>query len=258
MFGWFKRKSLTPSTHSLDPRLQTLAEKWFEPTVLSVAIAETVSSYYSEVKAGRTKSPVHLDRDAGVLEMWRGVRLEALGRMFGFGEADLTLLAKQQQQVHLINCFLNDCPHLEMPQPRGEQLADTIQAFWQIYVYLSEVGSEVADRETDRMTLRLKGNDILTSFTNQAKQAQKGWLSFEHALKSDQESLPELPPTIIQIIYKDVTKKSKSIALSTKFGPKYEQNIDLLRKNIMNDLDGLKSFDETLVSIMKAKDPDKL
>jgi len=51
-----------------------------------------------------------------------------------------------------------------MPQPRGEVITDTIQSVWQVYVYLDNVGSKVADRETDRYTLRKNQKNIFDDF----------------------------------------------------------------------------------------------
>ena len=70
------------------------------------------------------------------------------------------MLAGGRRQLELLNCFLDQRPHFEFPQPRGEPVADTLQAVFQAYRYLSEVGSEVLDRETDRMALKAKGRDI--------------------------------------------------------------------------------------------------
>ena len=123
-------------------------------------------------------------------------------------------------------------------------------------MYLSEAGTAVADRETDRFKLHQKGNDILTSFTNRVEQVRREWVEFEGALRIDTKARPALPKTIIEILYADVTKKSKSIALSSAFGSGYEQNVERFRKRLAHTPTALTEFDELFARILKAKDPD--
>jgi hypothetical protein len=252
MFGWFKRKPETVDAGVLDEFI----EKFEGPSILATGIAIAAKEYVDGVRAGRLKHPAHLHKDLGVLGIWRGVENEALLAMFGFGQADVMLLAEQPKQAELLTCFLDERPYLEMPQPRGEVMADTIQSIGQVYQYLTEVGSSVADRETDRLTLRYsKNKSILDALIEQACHARDGWKAFETAMRTDSGTLPERPATLIEIVYKDVTLKSKSIALSTIFGPLYEENIKYLSGRISND-QARKDFDELVARIMNATDPD--
>ena len=66
--------------------------------------------------------------------------MEAFTLLFNHGTADLFLLAEHQRQREALDCFLDERPHLEMSQPRGEPLPDTLQATWKAYVYLDAVG----------------------------------------------------------------------------------------------------------------------
>jgi hypothetical protein len=258
MFGWFRKKATLLPAVPFDPILQDFIKKWLGPDVLIAAIADSVAAYFADVKAGRVMLPAHKNQDVGVLRMWENIRCEALAHMFGFGKADLSLLANRQQQIKCIQCFLEERPHLQLPQPSGDVMAHTLQAVWQVYVHLSEVGTIVADRETDRFILHQKGNDILTSFNNRVRQVRGGWLHYESALSSSSQTMPEIPMTLIEIIYADVTKKAKSIAFSSLFGPSYERNILRLRESIIDKPAALKTFDDLIAKVMKAKDPDQV
>lgn len=253
MFGWLKKKH-RPATSG---ELEAFAKKWLGPQSLIAAIAETVGDYVDDVQAGRVTYPAHRREGASVVDIWRDLRLEALERLFNFGEADAFLLSDQRQQLGLLACFIDERPHLEMPQPRGETIPDTIQAMWQVYVYLDAVGSEVADRETDRATLKLSGHSILDNLTTQAKALRERWQAFENAVRSGEEALPEMPRTLIEVLYEDVTGKAKSVALSTVFGPSYENGIKYLEKLVAEKGERAADVRATIDRVLAAKDPDE-
>lgn len=208
-----------------------------------------------DAKAGRVSLPSHRNKDAGVLCRWRGVRLEALRQLFGFGVSEPTLLSDPFKQSAVLACFLDDRPYLQMPQSTGTPMEDTIQAVWQVYLFLSEVGSEVADRETDQMTLRLKKRNIMDDLVDQAAAARVAWQGYQAALQVKNFPIPPLPETLLELVFEDVTRKSKSIAITSIFGPSYEENIVLLRSKI-KDPDATAKFDSLMREIFAAKNPD--
>lgn len=241
------------------PRDEQMAvpEKWLGPPSLAVAIAETVSNYVDSVKAGKISYPAHRRKKSSVVEIWRDLRLEALYKLFNFGKSDPFLLSDQRQQLELLACFLDKQPHLEMPQPHGETISDTIQAMWQVYVYLDKVGSEVADRETDSATLKLSKKSILDDLTTEAVLLRKQWKEFETAIQSGSTPLPAMPRTLIEALYDYVTAKTKSVALSAIFGPSYENGIKYMEK-LITERGGNPAEMRTIIdSILAAKDPDE-
>jgi len=226
MFGWFKKKP------ELSPETEGLADTLFGAQALAIAIAECVRDHFLAVKDGRIDYPAHRRRGSNVEAIWTDVRMEAMQKMFGFGQSDPMMLANMPQQSALLASFLNERPHLEFPQPRGQPVADTLQGVWQIYVYLDAVGSEVMDRETDRASLKAQGRDITSSFTSDAIALLKQWAEFEKELRTKSGPLPQRPQTIIEILWKDVTAKTKSIALSVIFGPYYENGMNHMLKTL--------------------------
>lgn len=227
MFGWFKKK-----LPELSPEMKALADKMFGPQALAVAIAETVRDYTNAVKAGRIEYPAHRRKSPNVEGIWSDVRLEAMHKTFGFGQADLMMLADIRRQAELFVAFVDERPHLEFPQPRGEFVADTLQAVWQAYLYLDAVGSEVMDSATDRVALKAKGRDILSDFTVQAREFRDLWTAYERAIKGGTNPLPEMPRTMIDLLWADVTAKTKSIAMSKVFGPSPAAGIQFMLRTV--------------------------
>ena len=252
MWNWLRKKSATPSG-----ALETFAKKWLGPQSLTVAIAEAVKDYVDDVQAGVVVYPAHRRESAGVVEIWRDLRLEALHKLFNFGKSDLSLLAEQRRQYEVLSYLLADQPCPQLPQPRGEIVPDTVQALWQVYVYLAEVGSEVADRETDRLTLKHTGRSILDQLTTQAGALRQSWKAFEQALQTTNTALPEMPRTTIEILYEDVTAKAKSIALSATFGPIYEEGIKHLVTRLKEQGGNAQDIEAEIDCVLKAKDPDE-
>lgn len=234
MFGRFWRKRA-----ALDDAAIATIKAGISSRALAVAIAESVRDYVASITAGELPYPIHRSDGASVMEIWAGLRLEALHKLFNFGLSDPFILAEQESQERLVKCWLVDRPYLEFPQPHGERDADTIQAAFQCYHYLSTVGSEVCDRLTDSETLRLEGRSILDALNAEAE-----------ALTGNR--------TLLEALYDDLTAKAKSIALSTRFGPHYEAGIKVVRDKLLEDGQDTSGFDALTQRILAAKSPDEL
>lgn len=246
MWGWFKKRQ--PNAE-----VRALAEKLLGPSALAAALAETVRDYAAAVQAGKLSYPAHRRKGASVVEIWADLRIEALHKLFNFGKSDPFLLSDPRHQADLLACFLDDRAHLEMPQPRGAVIPDTIQAMLQVYLYLDAAGSEVGDRETDRTGLKLEGRSILDRIEAGCAE-QRSRIAALRAGTGD----GSIPPTMIELLYEDVTAKAKSIALSAKFGPHYEGGIRFVEDQLAKDSDGLAAFRATVARVMAAQDPDHL
>ncbi|MES2095496.1 MAG: hypothetical protein V4459_01935 [Pseudomonadota bacterium] len=188
--------------------------------------------------------------------------MEAFAQMYNFGRADLMLLADLRYQTEVFDSFLVDRPYLAVVQPRGEPVADTIQAVWRTYMYLSRVGSEVGDQTTDREYLRLKSLQILDRLNSDASKLQPQWNAFR-AKKSgiwsrQRRSIPEA--FFLNILYDDITAKTKSIALTAKFGPNQAAGMKWLREQVLKGNPSeseLANFDATIQRVLNAKIPEE-
>jgi len=252
MFAWFRRK-----TERRSDAVEAFAKKWFGPPALVLALAEGTAAYAKEVRAGQVTSPAHRRRNASVVEIWRDARLEALSFLFNFGRSEPGLAAGPRRQLELLTCLVDERPHLEWPQPRDEHTADTLQAVSHAYLYLHEAGSEVVDRESDAATLKAKGRDIFEALMAQETVLRNEWATFVGAVKQKDAPLPEMPRTLIEAIYEDVTMKTKSIALSAQFGPKYESVIRTLEDDLRKRGGNVEEFRAIWDRVLQAEDPDE-
>src|SRR5262245_45248914 len=217
MFSWLKTR-----TRRDEAAVASVAETFLGPTVLVVAVSRVIRRYFEDVERGTVAFPAYLREDESVVGVWRDTRIEALRQLWGAEgwRSDPTLLADPRKQLELIGCLLDERPHLAMPQPRGEPKADTIQAMFQVYLYLSEVGSKVADKQTDRLTLKVKRHrHIFDDLTDHAVRLRGEWEQYVKVLSDDKgRGLPVLPKTLFEALYADVTAKTKSIALTAIWG----------------------------------------
>ncbi len=253
MWGWFKRKRPPPNRE-----LDGLLHQFIDPRALAVALAETVQAYALEVKAGRISVPAHRHTEASAVAIWRNLRMETFALLFNHGTADLFLLSEHQRQREVLDCFLDERPHLEMPQPRGQPIPDTLQAVWRAYIHLDSIGSEVGDKDTDQRTLRQEGRSILDELTSKAVALREGWSAFAARQVVTGERQP-MPGTMIEAVYEDLTAKTKSIALSAKFGPNPKATIRWLEDRMKEDgasESDLVNFRATVRRVLTAKTPE--
>lgn len=248
MWDWFNKKLPTPRN-----KLRGLAEQLIGPPSLAVALAETVRDYVAAVQAGELSYPAHRRETASVGEIWADLRIEALHKLFNFGQSDPFLLSDLRHQEELLACFLDERAHLEMPQPRVTVIPDTIQGMFQVYLYLDAAGSEVADRETDRESLKLKGHSILDAIESACAATRPNWAALRTGAGGS-----TIPPTMIELMYADVTAKSKSIALSKMFGPHYESGIKFMEDLLAKQGADVIAFRAKVDRLLAAKDPDHL
>lgn len=222
----------------MDESVEAALKAAISSRALAVAIAEAVRDHSQMVATGDVPCSIHKSEGASVAEIWAGLRMEALRQLFNFGLSDPFILAEQDKQKKLLECWLVERPYLEMPQPRGELNADTIQAVFRCYHYLSIVGSEVCDRLTDSETLRLEGGSFLDALNAEAAH-----------MKADR--------TLIEAIYDDITAKAKSIALSARFGPHWEAGIKHVRNRLLSGGNDVAAFDNLTQRLLAAKTPDE-
>lgn len=222
MFGLFKKKKRKDAA-------EQFADNLFGPMSLAVAIAESVSEYARGVRSRAIEYPAHRRQNKNVPHIWNDFRLEALERMFNYGQADLMMLADFRKQRDLLNALTTNAPHFRDTQPTDEALRDTWSAVWQVYACIDSVGTELGDAKTDREGLRLQGKTIFDDFMERMKDLQVAWAYYSTS------STAAMPSTIIEMLWQDVTDKTKSIAMSAVFGPNQEAGIAYMLGLIAKD-----------------------
>jgi hypothetical protein len=222
MFGWFKKKS-TPQSEAVCQKLL----QFQKPMILVQALAEEISEYYKAVKSGKSSAPAYQRKDDSVVGIWRDTRLEVLRQLWGYGASEPTLLADRFQQKKLLYAFFENKPQYEYShQPSGDPLHDTLQALFHVYLLLEKAGTAVGDKETDGLFLKcVAKKTIFSDFEEDAKVLRTEWTAFEQAVHGS-GGIPAMPCTLLEILYKDVTRKTKTIALSAQFGPDYQTNMN--------------------------------
>lgn len=244
-------------------------QQFIKPMALLNALTETVSEYSKAVGSGKISSPAYKREGDSVVGIWNDTRLEALSHLWGYGASDVGMLTdyRDRQQEKLLDALFNDKPHLEYPhQPSGDPIHDTLQALFRVYLFLGEAGSAVVDKETDSRFLELKHKNIFSDFEEQAKSLRTSWSDYEKELRGSKD-LPSMPPTVLETLYRDVTKKSKTIALSAQFGPDYHAGmkhfLNVAKEEIAKQEESAETISEqireiesTLQALMAADDPD--
>lgn len=264
MLKWFKKEGGSRSD-ALPPHL----ESFLKPMALATAIAEIVGAYAKSVQRGEVSSPAYRRKDASAVEVWRDTRLEALRHLWGYGASDAMLLADPRQQEALLGAFFKNKPHLEFPhQPSGDPVRDTLQALFQVYEFLGKAGSAVADSATDRLSLSQRRKTIFSEFEDQAKSLLELWAVFMQAIRGSGE-LPATPPTLFEVLFRDVTSKAKTIALSARFGPDYRAGMAYIVTAIQKQLKDrgespsniekkMHEVQSLMQAVLAADDPDHL
>lgn len=265
MFGWFKKKP------KADGSLPGFVEEMFRPLALGAAVGKLVVEYQADLKAGRVTAPASQRDDASALEVWRDTRIEALSFLWALPASEPAGLADSREQVDLLEAFNRATPHPMTPLPEsGNAVQDTLSCVLQVYVYLDKIGTTVGDRETCRFTLQLAGRTVLSDLEESTGRLEEQWKAFTaNALQPRQGPLPKMPETFFDLIYRDVTRKSRSIALSSRFGPSYEEGIaSMLELTVSNmkasGMSAAKVAENTkrakalMDQLLHASDPDEL
>lgn len=268
MFGFFRSDE---GRHKSD--VASLFDDFIKPMALVAALAKIIHAYVRDGEKGRISVPAYKRKNASVVEVWRDTRIEVLSPLWMIEGSNVALLADHRRQKELMDCLLDEKPHLESPhKPRGHEVPDTVQAIFQVYGVIQKIGSEVVCMETDRMNLELQKKTIFDEFFSKAENLKEEWLNFENDLKepkSSNEGDFNLPKTVIEILYEDVTAKTKFIALAAVLGPYYRAGIEFV-KNVMrermekdgaseNEIDeAVQKLRASAQRVLAATDPDHL
>jgi hypothetical protein len=207
MFAWLKRQKRVAGDSNGQDAVRRLVKSGAHAT----AIAECVTDHFQRVRRGELPYPVHKDSSVGSVGVWNSLRFECMHQMFDFGAASLFDLSVPTKQNPILDRILSAPPSYVEVSPTNNSTVDTVNAIWRVYRYLDSVGSDVIDQQTDREELRRKNKTIFDEFLAEVKQAQLTWRAI------DNQRL-EFPEMILDILWRDVTIKTKSIGLSAVFG----------------------------------------
>lgn len=213
MFGFFRRDR---AQKPVPPHLKDLADRMIGPIAMATAVAQVTAEHAEHARNGEAPFPVMKAAKIPTLQVWHHLRLECFMVSVRYGEGSLVELADVGNQPAALAAFLDQKAHLEFPQPSGDRLAQSVQGMWQAYLYLMEVGRDVADPATDLFQLRARGSSVLADVEEGARRSKDWWAS---------NSGEQLAPTLFSLFLDDINAKTKSVALSALLGPDHDKGI---------------------------------
>jgi hypothetical protein len=190
----------------------------FEATALAVAIAEVAREYIRDRDARRIIVPA-ISRgieQSNISDVWEHTRIEAMLPLFRHGAANLSLLADMSKQKELFDMFVDERPHLKYPHvANNDPLHDTLQAAFQALVYLRERADDAGARFGHE-----KG--FLNLFEHTCAFTHLEWCSYAAGSEAARTYLPEMPALMFEILWKEVTRRAKEVAVAWMFGSSFE------------------------------------
>ncbi len=258
MFGWLKRKT---SSSSSDYGLPSFFVKMVEPLALAEAISESTKRYMGQIASRKSSAAAAEQKDSSLAEIWDEIRIEAALPVFTHGAAQISLLAYVFEQPKLFNEFVDNKPHLEFPHiPVGEPFHDTLQAVFQSFIYLNDLGEKVGARFA-------QGPGFFDEFERKCTETRSRWREYEAeiAVRSDRKT-SRMPVTMICIFWEEITRLAKEVAICSKFGTTPEENLLIVAQQINthyggNDAEAKRleiTVREMLDQMQKARDPNDL
>ena len=241
----------------------------FKPLALGVALAKRVSAHVEAVDSGKISSPAYQRKDGHVVANWRDTRLEALRHLWNYGTSESVLLADTRHQRQLLDAFFKNIrAHEFPPRPSGDSVSDTLQALFQVYLYLYEAGMMVADSETMSLRSASETPTPFGEFERRVNVLRAQWIVYEDAVHAS-GAIPKMPCTLLEVLYSDVTRRAKSIAFSATYGPSYRFTWDhiegLIIKELQEQGESQDNIDKKLKharsiqeKLLDADDPDQL
>lgn len=246
MFKWLRRDKPSLQDSPIGTMIGQMA--------LAVAVAETASKYHQT----QTIRPIVRDKNAGVVDIWSGTRLEAISKLWAFGAVNLDLLVDPTKHPALLERFVHESTSfLSFAPPCGDEIKDTLSAMLRVYDYVAELENEVGIPHRQIIRENPAYVSIYGSLVIDMRSLLLRWKGFRHALDAG-VPLPEQPKTVFETIWIDVTRRSKLIALCGKLGPYFMATVATLRERIRETGESSREFDDLIARILSIDDPDHL
>jgi hypothetical protein len=249
VFERFRKKSAVQEALADSP-----VGKMVDQVALAVAVAESVGEYVRS----RNGVPIIGDKDASVIEIWRGVRFEVISELWRHS-VPLECLIDPTQHPKLLNAIIERSKSLLLNpvDPTGDEIKDTISAILRIYDRLDKLDSEVRSPylQISRDSLGVEWVAPYAGFVVEMRKLHLKWQGYDWAIRTKSD-LPPQPDIVFVALWRDVTYRSKIIALCAQWGPYYLGTfaavVDLVKKRG----ESTAGLDNGMVRILAADDPD--
>lgn len=249
VFEKFRRKK------QMEAIAQSPIGKMLDQIALATAVAQITGDYV------RSRNGVSIlkDEDASIVEMWGGVRLEAISQLWGPGPISHELIIDPVKHPKLLDAFVERSnSYLYVSKSPQDEVAGTISAILRIYDVLAQMEFDVCTPylQTDKQS---KG--YVAPYAGLVEEMRKlhiKWHGFKYAIKTRADFQPAVPETVFVALWRDVTYRSKIIALCGRLGPHYLANFAALKKTVLEGGETTKGLDDLIIKILMADDPERL
>lgn len=219
MFGWINNLFGKKSKHN---KLPNILENSIKSMSKAQAIYEITFEHMQRIKQGSAEYPARNRKNKNVLEVWTFTRIEAFLPFLISEHSNIIILGDFSKQKKILKTWFDKKPHLAFPHAvTDNEIEETIKSIFNIYIGLAKVVEEVG---ADEISI---GGELFNNFNEKMKELKKLW--------DIDENLTNLP-LIFDLLFEDITYKTKVIALCSIFGPDYENMIDTLMQNMTKEL----------------------
>jgi hypothetical protein len=249
MFERFRKKSLQRAI------AESPVGRMFDQIALATAVAQTTREYL------RSRNGISIVKEdkASVIELWSGIRFEAISELWRPGSVSSNeLVADPTTHPKLLNAIIErSASYLRAKKSQGDELDDTISAILRIYDYLAQLEYDVCSpylqhsKESPGYVPRYAG------FVEEMRKLHLKWQGYSYAL-SARVDLPIQPDTVFVTVWRNVTYRSKIIALCAGLGPRYLANFAAIKKEHLKDNERVARLDNLIVRILMIDDPEQL
>jgi hypothetical protein len=227
-------------------RIEAIAQSPMGRMLDQVALATEMTGDYARSRNGLS---ILKDDDASIVEMWGGVRLEAISQLWGQGPISLELIIDPAKHPKLLDAFIERSNlYLCASKSPQNEIDGTISAMLRIYDVLARMKYEA---RTPYLQTDKNDKGYVAPYAGR-------WQGFMYAVRTKADFLPAVPDTVFVTLWRDVTYRSKIIALCGRFGPYYLATFAALKKEVAEGGESTKGLNDLIIKIMMADDPERL
>lgn len=248
MLNFLKRKSQTQTRSTIGQLIEAPA--------FAGKIAARKDRYLNRVQTLHLVLPAVRRKEDSVLEIWDATRFESIANLWATPGMDIALISDAKCHGKRNKAIFQFDIRADYTAD-GSDVGKTCQAIRHVYDYLGAVGEEVFDPQSAPSKLKLHGKRISDVFSQLVRANEADWDKFHFAQAGGRE-IQSVPQTIFEILWRDVTRLAKNIAICTKFGPDFQSGVEYRRVLAKNRPDELKLISQFEREILPLNDPDEI